>query len=227
MMPNGTQYLMVDGTASDNSLDSLKFNLKEIDISYVLNLINFHAVSFSGLATGSGSANGILGNLQANGALKVEQFKFEGGRMGTLDAKVNWNVEEKQIDIHAIADDGPEAKTFINGYVSPERNYIDLGIRAEGTYLDFAKSFTSSFCSNVSGHSNGQVRLIGPLDAINLTGELVLNGNAHVTALGCTYEMRNDTIRMIPNEIEFVNCSVYDIYGNQGMMTGGIHHRPT
>ena len=219
------QYLMVDGTASDNSLDSLKFNLKEIDISYVLNLINFHAVSFSGLATGSGSANGILGNLQANGALKVEQFKFEGGRMGTLDAKVNWNVEEKQIDIHAIADDGPEAKTFINGYVSPERNYIDLGIRAEGTYLDFAKSFTSSFCSDVSGHANGQVRLIGPLDAINLTGELVLNGNAHVTALGCTYEMRNDTIRMIPNEIEFVNCSVYDIYGNLGVMTGGIHHQ--
>ena len=222
---HGQQHLQVDGTASESNSDSLRFNLKEVDINYVLNLINFHAVSFSGLATGAGSANGILGNLHANGALKVEQFKFEGGRMGTLDAKVNWNVEEKQIDIHAIADDGPEAKTFINGYVSPERNYIDLGIRAEGTYLDFAKSFTSSFCSDVSGHSNGQVRLIGPLDAINLTGELVVNGNAHVTALGCTYEMRNDTIRMVPNEIEFVHCPVYDIYGNMGMMTGGIHHQ--
>ena len=222
---HGQQHLQVDGTASESNLDSLRFNLKEVDVNYVLNLINFHAVSFSGLATGVGSANGILGNLHANGALKVEQFKFEGGRMGTLDAKVNWNVEEKQIDIQAIADDGSEAKTFINGYVSPERNYIDLGIRAEGTYLDFAKSFTKSFCSDVSGHANGQVRLIGPLDAVNLTGELVLNGNAHVTALGCTYEMRNDTIRMVPNEIEFVHFPVYDIYGNRGLMTGGIHHQ--
>ena len=219
------QHLMIDGTASESNRDSLQFSLNEIDISYVLNLINFHAVSFSGLATGSGNANGVLGDMQANGALKVEQFKFEDGRMGTLDAHVNWNKEEKQIDIHAVADDGPEAQTLIDGYVSPERNYIDLGIRAEGTYLDFAKSFTSSFCSHVDGHGNGAVRLIGPLDAINLTGELVINGHAHVTALGCTYEMRNDTIRMVPNEIEFVNCEVYDIYDNKGIMTGGIHHQ--
>ena len=219
------QHLMIDGTASESNLDSLQFNLKGIDISYVLNLVNFHAVSFSGLATGSGNVSGVLGELQANGALKVDEFKFEDGRMGTLDAHVNWNKEKKQIDIHAIADDGPEAKTLIDGYVSPERNYIDLGIRAEGTYLDFAKSFTSSFCSHVDGHANGAVRLIGPLDAINLTGELLLNGHAHVTALGCTYEMRNDTIRMVPNEMEFVRCEVYDIYGNQGILTGGIHHQ--
>ena len=86
----------MDGTASESNSDSLRFNLKEVDINYVLNLINFHAVSFSGLATGAGSANGILGNLHANGALKVEQFKFEGGRMGTLDAKVNWNTTRSE-----------------------------------------------------------------------------------------------------------------------------------
>jgi hypothetical protein len=219
------QHLMIDGTASESNLDSLQFNLNEIDISYVLNLINFHAVAFDGLATGSGTISGVLGDLQANGALKVDQFKFEHGRMGTLDAHVNWNAAAKQIDIHAIADDGPEARTLIDGYVSPERNYIDLDIRAKGTYLDFARSFTSSFCSDVSGHANGAVRLIGPLDAINLTGELVLNGNAHVTALGCTYELRNDTIRMVPNEMEFVRCEVFDIYGNKGLLTGGIHHQ--
>ena len=219
------QHLMIDGTASESNLDSLQFSLRGIDISYVLNLVNFHAVSFRGLATGNGNISGVLGDLQANGALKVEEFKFENGRMGTLDARVDWNKEKKQIDIHAIADDGPEAQTLIEGYVSPERNYIDLGIRAEGTYLDFAKSFTSSFCSHIDGNANGAVRLIGPLDAINLTGELVVNGHAHVTALGCTYEMRNDTIRMIPNEIEFVRFEVYDIHNNQGIMTGGIHHK--
>ena len=219
------QHLMVDGTASESNLDSLQVSMQDIDISYVLNLINFHAVSFDGLATGSGTISGVLGDLHANGDLKVSDFKFEDGRMGTLDAHVHWNADEKQIDIHAVADDGPEAQTLIDGYVSPDRNYIDLGIRAEGTYLDFARSFTSSFCSDVSGHADGAVRIIGPLDAINLTGQLVLNGYAHVTALGCTYELRNDTIRMVPNEIEFLDCPVYDIYGNQGILTGGIHHK--
>ena len=102
------------------------------------------------------------------------------------EAEAKWNKKEKQIDIHAIADDGEKAKTYVDGYVSPERNYIDLGIRADGTYLDFAQSFTKSFISKIDGHGSGAVRLIGPLDAINLTGELVLNGTAHVKTLGCT-----------------------------------------
>ena len=224
---HGDQHLQLNGSASESSQDQLTVNLRGIEISYILDLVDFHAVEFSGLATGKGSVSGVFGDVEASAKLQVEQFKFENGRMGTLNADVNWNTEKKQIDIHAIADDGPEAKTYIDGYVSPAPGpgYIDLGIRADGTYLDFAHSFTSSFISHIDGHGNGHARVIGPLDAINLTGQLVLNGRAHVKTLGCTYEMRNDTIRMIPNEIEFMQCPIYDIRGNKGILTGGIHHK--
>ncbi len=222
---HGQQHLIVNGTASESTADSIIIDLNDIDVEYILQFVGFDAVDFSGLATGRGNLRGIFGDLQADARLAVHQFEFQHGRMGTLHAAVDWNKDDQQIDIHAIADDGPEAKTYINGYVSPERNYIDLGIRADGTYLDFAKSFTKSFISKIDGHSSGEVRLIGPLDAINLTGQLVLNGTAHVKTLGCTYEMRNDTLRMVPNEIEFTHCPIYDIHGNEGMLTGGIHHQ--
>ena len=222
---NDNQYLMVDGTASESNSDSLVVNLHDVDVAYILELVNFDAVSFSGLATGQAIVKGIFGNeLQANGDITVNQFKFENGRMGTLDAHVNWNTDKEQIDIHAIADDGKEAMTYIDGYVSPANNYIDLGIRADGTYIDFMQSFTQSFLSKVEGHTDGAVRLYGPLDAINLTGELVLNGLAHVKPTGCTYQLRNDTIRMIPNEVVFADCPIYDIHDRQGIVTGGIHH---
>ena len=222
---NAKQYLMVDGTASESNNDSLIVNLHDADVSYILELVNFDAVSFSGLATGKVIAKGVFGKeLQANGDITVNQFKFENGRMGTLDAHVNWNTDKEQIDIHAIADDGKEAMTYIDGYVSPANNYIDLGIRADGTYIDFMQSFTQSFLSKVEGHTEGAVRLFGPLDAINLTGELVLNGMAHVKPTGCTYQLRNDTIRMVPNEVVFANCPIYDINDHRGIVTGGIHH---
>ena len=222
---NDNQYLMVDGTASESNSDSLVVNLHDVDVAYILELVNFDAVSFSGLATGQAIVKGIFGNeLQANGDITVNQFKFENGRMGTLDAHVNWNTDKEQIDIHAIADDGKEAMTYIDGYVSPANNYIDLGIKADGTYIDFMQSFTQSFLSKVEGHTEGAVRLFGPLDAINLTGELVLNGMAHVKPTGCTYQLRNDTIRMIPNEVVFASCPIYDINDHRGIVTGGIHH---
>ena len=222
---HGQQHIIVNGVASESPLDSLNADLVDVDIAYILQLVNFDAVDFNGYASGPVSLRAVFGDLQADARLGVREFEFQHGRMGMLYAEAKWNKKEKQIDIHAIADDGEKAKTYVDGYVSPERNYIDLGIRADGTYLDFAQSFTKSFISKIDGHGSGAVRLIGPLDAINLTGELVLNGTAHVKTLGCTYELRNDTLRMKPNEIEFVNCSIYDIYGNEGMLTGGIHHK--
>ncbi|MDE7085641.1 MAG: translocation/assembly module TamB, partial [Prevotella sp.] len=222
---NDQQFLMLNGTASESANDSVSVQMRDIDVAYILELVDFDAVSFDGYASGSGTVRGIFGELEADAQLKVSDFKFEHGRMGTLDAQVNWNKEKEQIDIDATANDGVDAMTYIKGYVSPKRNFIDLGIQAEGTYLDFAQSFTSSFLSSVKGHGNGTVRLAGPLDAINLTGELALNGTVHVKTLGTDYELRNDTIRMVPNEIEFVHCPIYDMNNQQGILTGGIHHQ--
>ena len=218
------QFLELDGIASESSRDSVKVNMRDIDVDYVLNLVDFDAVSFSGKATGGGVLRGVMGELEADAKLKVEGFKFENGRMGELDAQVNWNKEKEQIDIEAIADDGPNTKTLINGYVSPKREYINLDILADGTSLDFARSFTSSFIDKLDGYGFGSVKLAGPLSAINLYGELVVNGKAHVSTLNCTYELRNDTLELTHNEITFKDCLVYDAYGNQGLLTGGIHH---
>jgi hypothetical protein len=220
------QHIIVNGTASEDPADSISVDLRDIDVEYILQLVDFDAVDFNGYATGKVTLRELFGTLQADGKIDVNQFEFQYGRMGTLHARVDWNKEQERIDIHAVCDDGPEAQTYVDGYVDPSSpGFIDLGITAQGTYLDFAQSFTDSFISAIDGHGNGTVRLIGPLDAINLTGTLAVNGTAHVKTLGCTYEMRNDTIRMVPNEIEFAHCPIYDIQGHQGILTGGIHHQ--
>lgn len=219
------QYITINGIASKSTTDSLSVALQGIDVSYILDLVNFHAVDFSGQASGRAYITAPFGDMSAKAKILVNHFKFEDGRMGVLDANVKWNKEEKQIDINAVADDGPNAITYINGYVSPSRNYIDLGIKAAGTHLDFMQSFTRSFISHIDGHAQGAVQLIGPLNAINLTGQLVVNGEATVRPLNCAYRLVNDTINFVPDEIELNNLPIYDRYGHQATMSGGIHHK--
>ena len=223
---NGQQHIIVDGKATPHSTDSLSIDLNEVEVAYILNLVNFHAVEFSGEASGTATVKAPFGNFRANADLIVDNFKFEKGRMGVLYAKAIWNKEREQIDIDAIADDGPDAQTIIKGYVSPTYNTIDLGITAKGTYLDFMHNFTHTFLSSITGHANGAVRLAGALDDINLTGKLVIDeGKASVTALNTTYALRKDTVILIPDEIELHNMPVYDQYGNQAILRGGIHHK--
>ena len=222
---HGQQHILINGTASDNTNDSLSIDLKAVDVDYVLNLVNFHSVSFSGEASGRAYVVAPFGKFDAHAKLNVDKFLFEDGRMGVLDANVNWNREEKQIDIHATANDGPDAKTHINGYVSPARNYIDLDLRADGTHIDFLHSFTNSFISEVTGQARGRLNLVGPLDNINLVGQMTVNGEAHIRPLNTRYFLKNQTVTLIPDEIKLDGVTIADAYGNLGHISGSLFHK--
>ncbi len=225
------QHLIIDGTASPHNTDSVRVTLNDLDIEYMLELVNFHAVDFNGQATGLVQASAVFSNKpKAAAQLRVNDFKFEHGRMGVLHANAEWNDQQQQIDIHAIADDGQHpdgrlSKTYIDGYVSPVKSFIDLDIRAQHTRTDFMHAFTKSFISRLDGTTEGAVRLAGPLSTINITGQLVINGEADIQPTGCTYWMQNDTITLVPDEIIFDSCPIHDKYGQKGIVTGGIHHQ--
>lgn len=221
---HGRQHIIVDGIASKNETDSITVDLRDVEVGYILDLVNFHSVEFSGKATGRARASSLFDEFKANADLTVDEFKFERGNLGTLHALATWNNEAKQIDIHAIADNGPDSKAFVDGFVSPVHNTIDLGIRADGTSIEFMHNFTNSFLSSITGKTDGQLRLAGTLDNINLTGKLVVDGEASVTPLNTTYKLERDTVIMIPDEIELHNMQITDALGNKGVLTGGIHH---
>ena len=222
---NDDQYIRINGVGSKQKTDSLFVDLRNVEVADVLELIDFHSVSFSGKASGRAIVTSVFNNPDASATLQVGEFKFQKGRMGMLYALVGWNKKEKQIDISATANDGPDAITYVNGYVSPERNYIDLGISAHGTYLDFIHSWTKSFMSDITGHAIGNVRVAGPLSAVNLTGDLVVDATTTITPLNTTYQLRKDTIVMTYDEIVFNRQAIYDKYDNVGYLSGGLHHQ--
>ena len=225
MVHRGQQHIIIDGIASDHRHDSLSVELNEVEVAYILNLVDFHSVEFSGRATGHATGRGLFDKFAAKANLRVDDFKFENGRMGTLHADVNWNDQEEQIDIRAVAKDGPGVNTFIDGFVSPVHNTIDLAIRADSTYIEFMHNFTKSFLSQITGHANGEVRLAGTLDNINLTGQLVVDGNLTIETLNTTYYLERDTVVLIPDDILLNRLLIHDRDGHEAWLSGGIHHK--
>ena len=222
---NGEQYIKANGRASSHPFDTLFVDLNKVEVAYILDLVNFHSVEFGGKASGRTTIASAFEAPAMHADLTVDHFTFQDGRMGTLTAAVDWNRQLKQIDIDAVADDGPDSQTLISGYVSPERNYIDLNIKGQGTHIDFLHSFTSSFLSDVSGHAHGEVQLSGPLSSMQLLGTLVVDGQATVIPLGTTYTLRGDTVRLVTDDILLQDVPVYDKYDNVGILRGGIHHK--
>ncbi|MCH3993699.1 MAG: translocation/assembly module TamB [Prevotella sp.] len=220
------QHAIINGTATPSSNDSLMVDLKDIDISYLLNLVNFHAVEFTGKASGRVRLAALFSKQpDFSSNLSIANFKFQQGEMGTLFAHVNYNQTKEQIDIRSIAKDGPGINTLINGYVSPKHNRLDLDIQAQDTKLQFLKSFCGSFMNNIEAWGNGTLHVGGPLNNLNLTGDLIGHGKVHIIPTNVDYSFKQLVLHAIPNEIQFPGDSLRDRKGNLGILSGAIHHK--
>jgi hypothetical protein len=221
---HGNQHVIINGMATKSPTDSIIVDLKDVNVNYILNLVDFHSVEFGGLATGKAYASNVFDKPEASAHLTVNKFTFEDGRLGVLSADAHLNHEDEQIDIHAIANDGPGQQTYIDGYVSPQRSFIDLSIAAHNSNAEFLQSFCGSFMNDINVRVNADLRLSGPLSHMNLVGEGIADGFVTITPLNTTYALRNDTIHLIPDEIIFESDTIYDINGNIGIVNGSLYH---
>ena len=227
---HGDQHIIINGKATPKATDSIVADLKDVDVAYILNLVNFHSVDFAGKASGKAVVKSIFQTPEAYANLDVKDFVFENGPLGTLHAKAAYDNQEGQINIDATAEDGPEHLTVINGYVSPKRNYIDLGIEAHNTSLKFMENFCGSFLNKVEAWCKGKLNVVGDLKNINLVGDVVAHGRMHMKQLGTDYTFNHLRAHAIPDDIQFEGDSIYDSHYNGkhshfALIRGGIHHK--
>lgn len=222
---HGDQHVAVNGLATPNKEDSIVAQLKYVDVEYILNLVNFHSVDFSGKASGKAIVKSIFNDPDAYAKLDIKDFEFEHGPMGILHANVSFNKELSQIDINAVANESEEHQTLIDGYVSPKRNYIDLGIEAQGTNMKFMESFCGSFMDDIQARAHGKVNLVGDLSNINLVGDIYATGKMHMKQLGTEYSFKNLHAHAIPDDILLNNDTIFDRNHNMALVSGGIHHK--
>lgn len=221
---NKDQHIIVNGQTTGSANDSLTVQLKDLDVPYILDIVNFHSVEFGGYASGNIVLKQAFTNPQATASLNVTDFTFEEGHLGTLFVDANYKHSEGRINIEAHADEG-ENRTNVGGYVDLKRSYISLPIDAYNTNLDFLHSFCGSFMDNICLRGTGWCKVVGPLNKINLEGDVYATGSARVKTLGTTYNMNDCRVRLIPNEIIFDRDTISDDDQHIGILTGALHHQ--
>ena len=222
---NDSQHLIISGKATDSPNDSIVVNMHDLEVAYILNLVNFHSVEFSGRASGKAYVSQLFARPEASTTLTVDDFRFQNGRLGCLYANVLWNNEEEQIDIDAIADDDPTGCTLIKGYVSPKRNYLWLEIGAKKMRAEFLEGFCGSFMHNVTATIQGDAIVGGPLDRVNLMGDLYLTGGLGISSIGTDYHLDNVEVHCEPDVIQIRQGAMSDNTGGKGILDGTLRHR--
>lgn len=225
LFEHAKQHIGVEGILSQSPSDSLTVDLKNVDLSYIFDIVNFHTVDFAGLATGKAYIKNVFSKTpDAYTNLHVTDFTFNHAYMGEMDVFSKWDRNLQGIYMDAHIKEGDISTTLVNGYVSPPRKYLDIHVTANNSNAAFIQQYCDGIFSDVEGRVRGQVRVYGQLRKVNMEGGALADMKMKVNVLNTVYEMKNQRVELRPNIVEFAGDTIRDVNHHVGIVNGALHH---
>ena len=216
------KHITLGGRISDLASDTLRAELQDIDISYIMDLVNFHKVDFDGLATGSIYATSLMKGPFADAFLQIKDFTFNAAELGNMDLYANWGKQERAILLEAdMRGPVPQHRTQVSGTIIPGKGMDDglnLNIHTSQIDLSFLNKFTGGVFRNLQGRASGWTRIYGPFKFVNLEGDMLIDEmKMHILATGTDYHLAGDSVTLRPDNIWIRGARIYDYLGMPGM----------
>ena len=225
LIEHGKQFVKINGRLGKTSNDSCIVNLQNINLLYVMDMIQFYNVKFEGNTSGKVFASCVLKDPALDARLKVNNFSLNSALLGEADIKGGFDNEKGRILLDADIRKPDGVFTGVLGYVSPKEKGLDLHINAGGTDMSFLQHFIKDIFSDVKGKAYGNVRLFGPFKGLDLEGKVKAEIGMKVNVLNSRFEAKADSVIINPGEFQFKNIHLTDNEGNSGIANGYLRHQ--
>ncbi len=218
------QYVKINGRLGKQESDVCKVELRDINILYIMDMIQFDAVKFEGAASGAIQVGQVLSKPLLDARLDVRNFSLNEALLGRADIKGGFDNEKGRILLNADIKEDDTYYTRVNGYVSPKEKGLDLHIDAGGTNLAFLTPFVDGIFSNLEGRTFGNIRLYGPFKALDLEGDAKADLALTINALNTRFKLKTDDVHIKSGEFAFQKVTMQDMAGNSGSANGFLRH---
>ena len=219
------RYVRINGRLSDNPQDSVKVDLKDINMGYVFDIASISDdVNFEGDATGTAYASGVFKKPVMNTRLFIKNFSLNQGRLGDLNIYGEWDNENRGIRLDASIKDISTTPSRVTGIIHPLKpeSGLDLNIEANELNLKFLEHYMKSIANDIKGRATGKVHFYGKFKGLNLDGAVMTNASMNFDILNTHFTIK-DTILLAPTGLTFNNIHISDMEGHSGRMNGYLH----
>ena len=219
------RYVRINGRLSDNPQDSVKVDLKDINMGYVFDIASISDdANFEGDATGTAYASGVFKKPVMNTRLFIKNFSLNQGRLGDLNIYGEWDNENRGIRLDASIKDIFTTPSRVTGIIHPLKpeSGLDLNIEANELNLKFLEHYMKSIANDIKGRATGKVHFYGKFKGLNLDGAVMTDASMNFDILNTHFAIK-DTILLAPTGLTFNNIHISDMEGHSGRMNGYLH----
>ncbi|MEG1564775.1 MAG: translocation/assembly module TamB domain-containing protein, partial [Bacteroides sp.] len=218
------RFIRIHGRLSDQPQDTIRVDLKDINVGYVFDIASIDDVNFQGDATGTAFASGVLKKPVLDTRLFIRHFSLNKALLGDMNIYGAWHDEQKGIYLDAHIQSGTRARSHVNGYIYPlkPKSGLDLRIDADSLNLKFIEFYAQDILQDLQGRGSGKIHFYGKFKALNLEGAAMTDASLKVGILNTSFAL-HDSLRLAPTGITFQHIHLSDFEGHTGTMDGYLH----
>ena len=221
------QTIAMHGVASPQAEDSIKVELRNIDLQYLLGYtLAGEAISVQGPLTGKATLYGLFTQPMVEAQVAIPNAGLNGTYLGDLTAQAYLDREEKTIIIEGAAVDSLEHTVAeVQGKVIPAKKWWGLDIHCDSVDIGLIDFWTHDFFTHPQGRAFGDLQVFGQERQTWVTAAIYgKDAQLTVPQLGSTFYF-SDSVFMDSTSILLPDIEVRDAEGNTGVFSGIITHQ--
>lgn len=220
------QTIAMHGVASPQAEDSIKVELRNIDLQYLLGYtLAGEAISVQGPLTGKATLYGLFTQPMVEAQVAIPNAGLNGTYLGDLTAQAYLDRKEKTIIIEGAAVDSLEHTVAeVQGKVIPAKKWWGLDIHCDSVDIGLIDFWTHDFFTHPQGRAFGDLQVFGQERQTWVTAAIYgKDAQLTVPQLGSTFYF-SDSVFMDSTSILLPDIEVRDAEGNKGIFSGTITH---
>ncbi|MEQ9593535.1 MAG: translocation/assembly module TamB domain-containing protein [Cyclobacteriaceae bacterium] len=220
---NVDQSVRLHGEISPDPSKLLQLNINRLELD-ILNSISED--QFAGILNGSLQAKGIYDSLYIQNDIEIKDLTINEFLVGDILGVNKWNQEEKRFDINFTVDRLNFRTVSLTGHYEPGHiNPLAIKARFDKANLKTAEPILKDLFSELGGTLTGEYDITGSFAQPHIAGSgLIENGQIMINYLKTKYNFTGN-LGLQPNQIDFQNFRLTDIFNNTGSLEGFIAHR--
>lgn len=233
------EFISVEGGMNpDKEEEKISVKIENLNISAFRPVLSLYGQDLSGILHAVFFFNHKKDLLNTSASLSLENLMLNKHHLGNVESFMNWNHEEKSLELKGSTDLGfPDILNInnknisFNGKIYPfskEKN-LDIEIRLHPMNTRFLNPLLKDIFTIRKGYAIGSVKMGGLFDDIQLNGKITLKNTEIVPDFTKVPYRLEGLIEIMPEQIRFSEINIFDNFSSNakpnGVFNGNIFHK--
>lgn len=228
LMQSGKQLITVN-SFNETTQQAIDVAIKDFDLTMLGNLADIALYEPAGRLNGDVVLKDIYRGLKIQSKTTAEDVKFGRDTIGTVKVFGEFDTKKETITLDQLTGiyRGQASLTASGIFAldSTNNQVLNGTIKLQDADINWVHPFVSDFLSKMSGTLNGSINIRGTAFSPDVDGVITLNNaGTKIDVIGTYYRIPAAIIQVNNKNIDFGKVSVFDEYGNDATLTGGLRH---